>query len=348
MILNPFRAYSRSKYTNKEFAFASATDGYLTQSRSYQGIRFVGQAEFVGQNTRRNVMMSIWIKPESKPDKKKKPVVVKKRKKKLAGSKKVPKITKEKKGEKGEKKDKIKFIVVNSDGDTVRTFSRKVEEKALVRMNWNMSADGVRFPSRREPKKDADKPSGLRVLPGKYTIIANYGDHSATTEVEVKLDPRVEGITETDIKDLKNAYGEMSKLIERATKGFDKLKKAKKRVELVEKLAETIQDTTKKETIELCKENKKSIDNLMALYMDKPDLKGIQRNPKTLNRALGSARRYLTSSHGKPTANAQIAIDKAVGKVNIVLSKLQEYFDGDWKSFQEKIDAMDFDLFNLQ
>lgn len=138
--IGPFREYAISKYTNQPFAITSATDGYLTQFRSYQGIRFIGQAEYVGDNTRPDVMMSIWVKPE---------------------------------------------------------------------------------------------------------------------KVEVKLDPRVQGIKEADINDLKMAYEEMSEVVESASKGFDKLKKAKKRVKLIEKLTETLQDTSKKEITELCKDHKK-------------------------------------------------------------------------------------------
>ena len=43
---------------------ASSTDGYLSQQRSYQGIRFIGQAEFVGDNRGTDVMISVWVKPE--------------------------------------------------------------------------------------------------------------------------------------------------------------------------------------------------------------------------------------------------------------------------------------------
>ena len=60
------------------------------------------------------------------------------------------------------------------------------------------------------------------------------------------------------------------------------------------------------------------------------------------------ARRYVNSSYGKPTPNAQIAIDKVEVKTEKVLSELDAYFEGDWKEFQGKVEVLEFDLFDLE
>ena len=323
--IGPLRKYARSKYTSKAFDIVSSTDGYLSNNRSYQGIRFIGQAEFVGENKGTNAMMSLWIKPDKK---------------------KAEKSMDDKKDKKSKSADKVKFSVVNAEGDTIRRFSRKVEDKGLVRMSWNLRADGVRGPSRRDPKEDSDLPSGLSVLPGTYTIVAKYGDEMAQTNVEVKLDPRVDYITKDDLMDLKQAYDSYDEQMKRAADGFDELKKAKKSVELVSKLAETLDDEeVKKEIEEANKEQKKKIGELMELYMDKEGQKGIQRNPNTLTRKLGMARRYLRASYGSPTPNAQVSIDQALALLDEVLEKQSEYMDGEWEQYKAQIDAIDFDLF---
>ncbi len=347
--ISPLRAYAKANYTQKDFALVSATDGYLSNYRSYQGIRFIGQAEFVGESKGTSVGLNLWIKPDTDKKEKKAPVMSKGKKKKKKGKSEMAEksMDKPKKGKK-KKMDKVKCFVLDSKGDTVRTFSSKIKEKGLVQINWNMRTDGVRMPSRRDAKPDADMPSGLSALPGKYTIIAQYGDQTAQTEVEVKLDPRVEDITPQDIQDLKAAYEELSVMMENSNAAFDKLKKAKKKVELIEKLTETVQDTTKKAMKELNKSTKEQIEEMIVSFVDKENLKGIQRNPTTLNRMVGGARRYLMSSYGKPTPNAQIAIDKAEKAVTAALAKIDTFFKNDWTAYQAKVEAMDFDLFGLE
>ncbi len=347
--IGPLRQYAKSKYTSKAFDVVSATDGYLSNNRSYQGIRFIGQAEFVGENKSTNAMISMWIKPDSKEPKEEKEAKEakgdKKKSKKENSKKEMPQ--KEKTDKKDKKKDdKVRFSVINSDGDTVRQFSREIKEKGLVRTSWNLRTDGVRGPSRNDPKKDSDLPSGLSALPGTYTILATYGDATAETTVDVKLDPRVDYITDADMMDMKKAYDNYSISMTKAADAYDELKTAKKSIELVGKLSETIEDEEQKKEIKKAnKEAKKNLEDLMALYMDKEGLKGIQRNPNTLTRNLGMARRYLRASYGTPTPNAQVSVDQALTLLDEVLGKQAEYMEGDWKTYKEKIDAVDFDLF---
>ena len=321
--ISPLRKLAQSNFINEDFQVLSATGGYLANYRSYQGIRFIGQAEFVGDNKGVSPSLNLWLKPSDEKEKKKE-------------------------DDKSSKPEKIKCFVVNAEGDTIRTFSKKVEEKGLVKIDWNMRADGVRFPSRQEPKKEEDAPSGMYVLPGAYTIHVQYGDQKGQASTNIKLDPRVTNITSQDMEDLKIAYDELNESIKQGTQVFDKLKTAKKRIGIIEKLAETLQDTTKKEIVTLNKEQTKKLDELMELFLDKPNLKGIQRNPNTLNRNLSTARQYLIRSYGKPSPNAQIAIDKATTKTREVVNTVNEYLENDWKAYQQKIEAIQFYLFNLE
>ncbi len=325
--IGPLREYARSKFTNKAFDIVSSTDGYLSNNRSYQGIRFIGQAEFVGENKGTNAMISLWIKPDKKGVKN-------------------PSDKKDDDGDKEKSSDKIKFFVVNTEGDTVRHFSQKVEkEKGLIRTSWNLRTNGVRGPSRDDPKEDSDLPSGMSALPGNYTIYAQYKDQMAETTVEVKLDPRVDYITNADMRDMKKAYADYSISMTKAADAYDDLKKAQKTIKLVGKLAETLEEDKKKELEKMNKSQAEKIEELMALYMDKEGQKGIQRNPKTLTRNLFMARRYLTASYGKPTPNAQVSIDQALALLDDVLSKQNDYMDGDWKKYKEKVKELDFNLF---
>ena len=356
--IGPLRAHAQASYGNEDFALVSTTDGYLSNFRSYQGIRFIGQAEFVGENKGTGVNLNLWVKPD-KEDKEKTSVVskaVKEVKKKRKWRKKKEAetevaTTKEKvetSDKKKKEKEKVKCFVVDAKGDTIRTFTRKIKEKGLVRIGWDMRTDGIRMPSRKDAKPDEDLPRGLNALPGKYTIIAQYGDHTDEAIVEVKLDPRVKDITAKDIQDLTVAFDQLNQQVTEATTTFDKLKKAKKRVALVDKLSETLQDSLKVDLKAMNKEHTKKIDELILLYLDKPDLKGIQRNPKTLSAMIRGARRYLATSYGKPTPNAQVAIDKAEKALSDARTKIDAYFSEEWPAYQKEVEALTFDLFDLE
>ena len=92
---------------------------------------------------------------------------------------------------KGGKKQKVKVKVLSMSGDTLYRFSRELKP-GMNRITWRMNEKGVRFPSRRPVKPDADDPSGRRVLPGTYKLVFNYGDSKDSTMVKVLADPRRE------------------------------------------------------------------------------------------------------------------------------------------------------------
>jgi len=219
-------------------------------------------------------MYSIWIKPDKKDEMKKKKGEKKEEEKKKG----------EEKGKK-DKKNKLTFNIINSSGDTIRTFSRPVKEKGLIRTSWNLSTDGVRFPSRQEVKEDSDLPGGERVLPGEYTTVISYKDYKDSIKTVVHIDPRLE-LSESNRKAMLSSAEDYQEIISKATASFEKLMKAKKSMTLVEKLTETLSDTTKTFVGDLTKEEKKKIEELELLFFDKEGLKGIQRNPSTLSAQL--------------------------------------------------------------
>lgn len=336
--IGPFREYAKTKYTEHDFDVVSVSPAYLGQRRSYQGIRFIGQAEFQGDNKNTNAVYSIWIKDEKKDKKGDAPMKEMEKAKDLKGKKGV----KDKK--KGNKKQLV-FHVIDSEGDTIRTFKRKVDKKGLIRTSWNLQTDGVRGPSRREIKEDADLPGGGRALPGEYKVIISYGNHKDSITTVVKMDPRVE-MTESDMKDMIAAGKEYSKTMSQAKESFDKIVKAQKSIDLIEKLTTTLSDSTKTRVEGLTKEAKKELETLELLFFDKQNQKGIQRNPNTLSSKIFGARRYLGSSYGAPGPNAMVAVKKAQDATAKVTSRVDEYMNVKWKSYKMAIDDVDFKLFD--
>jgi len=233
---------------------------------------------------------------------------------------------------------------MDSSGDTIRTFSRPVKEKGIIRTSWSLSADGARFPSRREVKEDSDLPGGGRVLPGEYKTVISYKDYKDSIKTVVHMDPRLE-LSESNRKNMLSSAEDYQEVISMATSSFESLMKAKKSIALVEKLTETLSDTTKTFVSDLTKEEKKKIEELELLFLDKEGLKGIQRNPSTLGAQLGAAGRYVRSAYGAVGPNGQIAVDNAKSETEKVASKVEKYLSGGWKNYQTKINDIDFKIF---
>ncbi len=359
--IRPLRAIAKTngKVLEKPFALFEAPDVYLANYRSVDGIRFNADGDFVGQNKSRGAQIGMWILPKKKKPNKKgtKPTVeAKSKKKKKKKGKKATKQDKNKqshkaveegkemKGEKKKKGGKKVFIVVyNENGDTVRNYSTK-PDTALTKLYWSMNRNGVRFPSHRVPKPDANPPGGGRVLPGKYKLVANYGDFKDSTYVTVLADPRID-FTIDEMKAQEAASFEFYAMVEKASKSFDQLKEAKKTIKLVNDQMVNAPDSTKKEIKKLGKAMLDSLTNLQNLFTDQPNLKGIQRNPNTLNGRLFAASRYIRASDGAPNQMAQFATKKAKAETARILNKVNTFFEKDWKDYQEQVEAARHSLF---
>ncbi len=325
--IGPFRALCNNSYAESHFELVSISPAYLSQNRSYQGIRFRGQAEFEGDNKSTDAVISLWIAPQDEED---------------ADSGQDD--DGDEKSDKKSKKKQIKFVVTNLEGDTVRNFSRDVKEEGLQRVRWSLDENGPRRLRRSEPKAEDDPPSIARVLPGTYRVIATYQEEVDSMEVDVRMDPRMD-VSESDLAAVRANRNAIKEVMESAADSYDRIRQARKSLAIVEKLTETVKDDSlKKELTKLNKEQKKKLTELDELFFNKEGQKGIQRNPEVLTAYLGAARIYL---RGMTVAgpNANLALGRAQDKTNAVLEQVEQYFSGDWQSYRARIDAIDFTIF---
>ena len=124
--LRPFRelALTNGAAIQDSFRLFPAPDAYLANRKSYQGIRFVAQGSFVGDNRSSGAPLTFWLLPPEEKEDIEKP--------------KPP-------------KEKVKIQIVNATGDTIRTFTRK-PKWGMNRISWNLRRDGVDMPSRTRKK----------------------------------------------------------------------------------------------------------------------------------------------------------------------------------------------------
>lgn len=243
-----------------------------------------------------------------------------------------------------EKKDeKLHVIILSMQGDTIRRYKTKLED-GFNRMLWDMRRDGVRSPSRQDPDKDADAPSGREVLPGTYTLVLKYGSDKDSTTIVVRRDPRL-NLSEDKLKARDMALAEYESVVKASHEAFEQLKNAKKSVELVDKAIVNAPDSTQKKVKDLGKDVMKKIDELMAIYMHPEDAKGYSYEEDKLQSIIGEANYYLSNAPGNPGQNAQNASAFALSNLQKALEKINRFIDDDWKTYMESIMQVEFDLF---
>ncbi|NNE30011.1 MAG: hypothetical protein HKN16_10255, partial [Saprospiraceae bacterium] len=304
--LRPFREMAQAKGSvlKDSFSIFPAPDAYLASYRSVDGSRFGADAQFQGKNRMRGAMITAFVKPN-------------------------------KKGKSEKKKDKIKVKVVNSQGDTIRTFSTSVKDN-MFRFSWNLREDGVRYPSRETPKKDADLPSGLQVLPGNYQIICTYKNWSENTWVKVLADPRMEWDEKAELIK-RSGQQSFQKQIGELTASFDQLMQAKKNINQINKHLSHLPDSTQKPVKKMGKEQIVIIDSLANEYMLPKEFKGIDGVTPKITRTLWRTLTYLRSSDGAPGENAQNMLNQAKLEIGEAIQSLNQYIENEWTPYLEKV-----------
>jgi photosystem II stability/assembly factor-like uncharacterized protein len=350
--IRPFREIARTRGAalDAEFKAFPAPDAYLAEYRSVDGVRFTGDAMFQGANRSPSAMLSLWVKPPVKPataspekDKKEKKKDDKKELAKAEEDKPAEPAKGKAGGDGGKSDDKIKIRVMNVDGDTLRTFSVQADT-GMMRIYWDLREDGVRYPSRREPKPDADLPGGYEVLPGTYKLVFTYKEYKDSTTVVVHADPRM-SVTMEERKANRTAMDALYKTVEKATAGLDRLQEAKKAIRLVDQVLTHAPDSLKKEIAKLGKSLQDSISRLEKRYLMPEGLKGIQRDPDNIQGSIWMTMSYIGASVGAPNAAARLMMERTEKEVVRVLNDINALLDKDFADYRRKVEEARGSLF---
>lgn len=354
--IRPLREVARTggEILSKKFTAFPAPDATLAQFRSVDGIRFTADAEYRGDNRGRGAPFTVWKNPNPESQTVSAatdtaPAPASRRGRRDTEVSHAPSMvpsvdTVKTAAEEKKEDDRLRVTVIGAGGDTLRQFSRRLED-GFNRLSWDMRRKGVRFPSRQDPRDDADDPPGRDVLPGSYKLVMHYKGVKDSVTINVRRDPRLR-LTEAMLAERDAAMADYEKLIRASSQAFDQLKNAIKTVDLIDKVLVNAPDSTQKDVKKLNKDIRKSIDRLVELYMLPEDVKGIQSAQDKLQSIIGTANRYLSSSAGNPGENATIAADFAFQQLKATLDKVNAFVTDDWQAYVDKIKAIEFDLFN--
>ena len=349
--IQPLReiAKTQGKVLEQPFKVFETRDAYILNYRSVDGIRFVADGEFIGQNKGSGAVISVWSKPEKKEKAKKKEepdtknTKKKKYKKEEKDAEEVEKTEEKEKTKKGKDKKKLYVTVYNESGDSVYNYSTDADT-SLYRISWNMRGIGENYPSYRDRKSTDNPPRGSYVLPGKYKIVIEHKEFKDSTFVNIKSDPR-SSITVAQMKAEKAALDDFYKIVKKATAAFEQLKQAKKTIKLVDDQMVNAPDTLKKDIAKQGKAMQDSIKTLMEIFLPPQDQKGIVRNDNTLITYLYRASSYIGNSDGPPSQMAQIATETAKGKTEKALDAVNKFFEKDWTAYQKNAEAAKHSVF---
>ncbi|MBP8238931.1 MAG: hypothetical protein KAX50_03175 [Saprospiraceae bacterium] len=334
--IRPLRELARTqgKVLERPFRVFEAPDAYLASYKSYDGYHFPADGLYRAPSREEGALVTIWHTTKSPKVETPAPVQAKGKKAVMLPAPPPPAPM-----PKAPKDSRAKVEVYDLAGARIRTFSTRIDT-GMNRITWDLRADGVRFPSRQEPRGEAGQlPPGMEVLPGQYKLVFTFGEMKDSTTVTVHGDPRRE-ISMADRKAKLSAYNDYKTVVEKATKGFEQLKSARKSIGLVNNALANTPDSVKNELVQLGKAMLDTIARLEKLYMMPEDLKGIQRSSDDLSAVLFGASRYFNSFDGTPNANALNMMQQARRKTDAVLEQVNAFMNGDFAKYREKAEAV--------
>ncbi len=299
-----------------------APDAYQAEWRQARGMRFAADGVYSGDNRPSGARLTYSVNSEM--------------------------LKSEGEEKKSNSKEKVTIEIFDSSGERIRTFDRTPERDGINRTIWRMDRAGKRGASRRKARPNSPEPSGGDVLPGIYKVKFTYGDFSDSTMVTVKSDPRIE-VTMAALRASAQLRDDITDLNATLAKGTDQLIEAQEIVDTYQALAKA--DSRDKEELkeinEANKEISKKIEDLMDMVFGKPDdRQGITRNPApNTMQAIFAPFRYLGSDYDGPGKTEENLLRLAREEVDKALTEINQFFEEDWSTYQQKMEAADFKLF---
>ena len=292
-----------------------APTAYLMEQGTHLGAHTGGQAVFEGENEPDGAMLTYSL---AKPD------------------------TSEVDGPLPEK---ATIHVTNASGDTIRTMKGPADE-GFNRTTWGLRRKGVRGPetTKREAKKRDREPAGPAVTPGTYTAHVSYRGHTDSTMVQVRPDPRTDGVTPEEREARQAMYDRLMARVETATKAADRLRAVTKTVEQVGSQLEGREDSTAMQARKKGEAVADSADALLHEIIPK-EYEGIRDDPTLVDARLGQVGFYLGTEDEAPSETERIALERAEQRLRVALDRVNAFFEDEWPDYKDTVEAADPSFF---
>lgn len=254
-----------------------------------------------------------------------------------------------------EKLDSVVVSIFNEQGEQIRTI-KKLPTQGVNKVSWNLDRkSSVETPSfgggggsggQGARSRGFYEASGGDALPGKYKVVFKYGENTAETSIMVYSDPRIQPNL-ADLKAREEFIKQTEALSGEVMKATRQLDDAKKTIDKLLAYAKDVDSEPVKELVKLANETKKKVDTTReAFYGPTREGQGIVRNlyPSTMTR-LFAPRSYANSSFTAPGPTEDRLLQQAKESAESALQVWNNFFENDWKQFEEKAKATQIDIF---
>ncbi len=302
--ITPFRKLAAGFKANQDAVIIlHASDAYIASFQRPNGERFGADAFFEGENKMYGSMISLAVKGNRNAN--------------------------------TNKWEKTKFIgeVYDEKGNKIRTHKFSFDSGGVYRFPWRLIADGFYYPSHSSPDLEESLPVGRTVVPGKYKLVIKEGKNADSTWVNALVNPK-ENFDAVAEQKKQEMFARLKITVDRAQKAFEALKEAEKNIATIVGL-KYANDSAGKRLEALAKPLRDSLKILKELYMPAADVRYYDDVTPRLNEKLGAAAGYIESS-SLPAGNAETALKIAETETEKVLQRVNAFFAGKWKDFQEE------------
>jgi hypothetical protein len=240
--------------------------------------------------------------------------------------------------------EEVTIHVTDADDDTIRTIKGPADD-GLNRTTWGLRRKGVRDPDTpKDEMQEDEQPAGPSVTPGTYTARVTYRGHSDSTSVQVRPDPRTDGVTPEEREARQAMYDRLMNRIETATEAADRLRKVKTTIEQVNSQLEGREDSVAAQAREKGTAMADSVDALLHEIVPK-DYEGIRSDPTIVNARLGTVGFYLGTEDDGPDETERIALERAEQRLRVALDEINAFFDTEWPEYRQAVEQADPSFF---
>ena len=172
----------------------------------------------------------------------------------------------------------------------------------------------------------------------------SYGKSKDSTIVNVKFDERII-VSMTDLAERDKLLDQLIKQIETATDAGDCLREAKETVGLISK---RLQERKDDEAKDLKKNGKALLDSIKTLdeLINQKDVQGIRNDNTKLGNLLSTAYSAVQSSWDAPGQRELITMQQAERSLNIILKRINTFFDTNWKNYKDAVEKAAVSFFD--
>jgi photosystem II stability/assembly factor-like uncharacterized protein len=245
------------------------------------------------------------------------------------------------------KLDTVTVKIFNTANEQIRTL-KTVPVKGVNKVTWNLDrkSTSTATSSRSANRTGFFEPSGGDALPGSYKLVFEYKEESDSTTINVYMDPRIT-YNLADLKAREDFMKRLEALSSEVSASTEKLDNAQKVIDKILNLTKEVDTEDAKALNEAAKDIKKMLDTTREAFNGPTrEGQGIVRNLYPTTMSMQSAPlRYVGSSYSAPGETEERLFNHAQESAKDAIVVVENFMNGDWKAFEEKVKATPIDLF---